>query len=440
IWKKRDEKFNSISYFSGAFKWKAITLSSIITKNEVSIIEEKISKLKINFVPKFFGKFSDTSIEHFGCNYRALGVFRINSDHHFDDLGCLYFKNDYFSAIYLSIFKTPSGLFIINYYFFMKDNATSLISNIDVSKLYTYKEFTGLNIYKKENRTLKNIDRKEQAINLIENNLIKVLNEAKMVVGYIGERIGVSPTDLFSTSEFYKDQDEPYFSKDNGEMIEGKLAYIDSRYHDYYDYSADPAEHFFSTPVFRKIIFDYSYLLCKRKERFEKFDDYINQYYACYEKHLVFIPLHLIHREITRLISEISRLMTLDKRSDLAKYHDFVFECLSQTENIKKWLKEIEADYKTSINNRYHESISSIIKKQNERVSELLELTKRFYTLSESRVQIENIKYSKKNARLVLILVIVQIVLAAMTIDLDKKGQWYSPLVEYIKSITSVSF
>ncbi|EHB3323951.1 hypothetical protein JXG70_004468, partial [Salmonella enterica subsp. enterica serovar Muenchen] len=64
IWKKRDEKFNSISYFSGAFKWKAITLSSIITKNEVSIIEEKISKLKINFVPKFFGKFSDTSIEH----------------------------------------------------------------------------------------------------------------------------------------------------------------------------------------------------------------------------------------------------------------------------------------------------------------------------------------------------------------------------------------
>ncbi|EEO8638758.1 hypothetical protein G6T06_003566, partial [Salmonella enterica] len=185
---------------------------------------------------------------------------------------------------------------------------------------------------------------------------------------------------------------------------------------------------------------DYSYLLCKRKERFEKFDDYINQYYACYEKHLVFIPLHLIHREITRLISEISRLMTLDKRSDLAKYHDFVFECLSQTENIKKWLKEIEADYKTSINNRYHESISSIIKKQNERVSELLELTKRFYTLSESRVQIENIKYSKKNARLVLILVIVQIVLAAMTIDLDKKGQWYSPLVEYIKSITSVSF
>ncbi|HFK8704363.1 TPA: hypothetical protein ACG2OO_004491, partial [Escherichia coli] len=97
-------------------------------------------------------------------------------------------------------------------------------------------------------------------------------------------------------------------------------------------------------------------------------------------------------------------------------------------------------DYKTSINNRYHESISSIIKKQNERVSELLELTKRFYTLSESRVQIENIKYSKKNSRLVLILVIVQIVLAAMTIDLDKKGQWYSPLVEYIKPITSVSF
>ncbi|EDX4029847.1 hypothetical protein B9U79_004503 [Salmonella enterica subsp. enterica serovar Saphra] len=340
----------------------------------------------------------------------------------------------------MSIFKTPSGLFIINYYFFMKDSATNLISNIDISKLYTYKEFNGLNIYKKENRILKNIDRKEQAINLIENNLIKVLNEAKMVVGYIGEKIGVCPTDLFSTSEFYKDQDEPYFSKDNGEIVESKLAYIDSRYHDYYDYSVDPAEHFFGTPVFKKIIFDYSYLLCKRKERFEEFDDYVNRYYACYEKHLVFIPLYLIYREITRLISEISRLMTLDKRSDLAKHHDFVFECLSQTEIIKKWLEEIEDDYKSSINNRYHESISSIIKRQKERVSELLELTKRFYTLSESRVQIENIKYSKNNSRLVLVLVIVQIVLAAMTIDLGKKDQWYSPIVEYIKSKTNVSF
>ncbi|ENX4943383.1 hypothetical protein ACFPP1_004245, partial [Salmonella enterica] len=100
----------------------------------------------------------------------------------------------------------------------------------------------------------------------------------------------------------------------------------------------------------------------------------------------------------------------------------------------------IEDDYKSSINNRYHESISSIIKRQKERVSELLELTKRFYTLSESRVQIENIKYSKNNSRLVLVLVIVQIVLAAMTIDLGKKDQWYSPIVEYIKSKTNVSF
>lgn len=192
--------------------------------------------------------------------------------------------------------------------------------------------------------------------------------------------------------------------------------------------------------MFRKAIFDYSYLLCKRKERFGEFDDYVNRYYACYEKHLVFIPLHLIYREITRLISEISRLMTLDKRSDLAKHHDFVFECLSQTETIKKWLEEIEDDYKSSINNRYHESISSILKRQKERVSELLELTTRFYTLSESRVQIENIKYSKSNSRLVLVLVIVQIVLAAMTIDLGKKDQWYSPIVEYVKSKTNVSF
>ncbi|WP_000297798.1 hypothetical protein, partial [Salmonella enterica] len=70
-------------------------------------------------------------------------------------------------------------------------------------------------------------------------------------------------------------------------------------------------------------------------------------------------PLHLIHREITRLISEISRLMTLDKRSDLAKYHDFVFECLSQTENIKKWLKKLKLIIKlasiTDIMNQFHQ-------------------------------------------------------------------------------------
>lgn len=433
---KSDENIETISYFSGEFKWKAITLSSIITKSDVSIIEEKMDKLQVCYLPNRFSKLSETTIENHGCYSHTLGVFRVNSDPKFNDLGSLYLKSDYFSAVYLSIFKTPSGLFIITYYFYMAENATSLITDIDVSNLRLLKEFAGFNIYKRKNRTLNHVFKKAQATDIIENNLSMVLNEAKEIVGYIGDKICISPTDFLCTSEFYKDQDEPYFTNQSEGFQSRNIAYVEPRYFDVHEYSADCAEHFFSTELYKKNIFDFSYLLCKRHERFEEFDDYTKRYYACYEKHMAFVPLYLIHRKITGLVSKISSVITIDKGSDLAKHHDVVYECLSQAETLKKWIKEIENDYKYSTDEEYHDSISSILTTQNERVNELLESAKMFYSLSENRVQVANIKYSKKNSIVVLILVIVQIFLAAMTIDFGKKDQWYSPLVEHIKQLS----
>lgn len=436
-WGKHAGKIKSISYFSGDFKWKAVTLSSVISRRDVKVIEAQLSKIKLNTIPDNFNKLSKTSIENHGCFSHTLGVFNINKDNHFDELGNLYLKSEIFSGVYISLFKSPSGFFVLTYYFFMNDVATELVKDLDVSNLKCYQEFVGFNIYKRKNRAIRFIDRGTQANELIKANTLSVMEEAKCIVGYIGEKLGVTPKEFLTGVEFYKNQDVPYFQ--DGPIFknpdDAHIYYVNNSIHNVMQYSDDPCEQFFNVFHLEKDVFDLSYLLCKKEESFDNFDNYLKQYYGCYEKHLVFIPLYIIHKKASQLIERLSDVVSTEKSSDLAKHHDVVYDCLSQTESIKKWLSEIESDYNHSSYSNYHKAISNIIETQRERINELLNSTKTFYALSENRVQVQNIKYSKRNSKFVFWLVMVQIVLAAMTIDFLKKGQWYSPLIEYILSL-----
>ncbi|PQV83712.1 hypothetical protein CDT93_18235 [Cronobacter sakazakii] len=402
----------------------------------MSVLEERLGNLRLdNFIGKHT-QLSKTSIENYGCFSYDLGVFNINRSISYDSLGSLNVKNDFFLGVYVSLFKSPSGFFIITYYFFMSDKATDLIKDVDVSGFECFREFIGLNIYKRKNRALRTIDRRTQAMSYIEDNIQKVVDAAKDVIGLIGERIGVTPIEFIMSSEYYKDQDEPYFNDSYiPESPDGEeIYYIGFSKHNQLNYSDDPAEQFFKEPPFKKAIFDFSYLLCKRQDTFEQFDNYLQRYYQCYENHLVFLPLYMVHKKISQIIERVSNIISNEKSADLAKHHDIVYECLSQTEAMKKWLGEIEADYKYNSYEKYFKALENIIKTQKARVSELFVSTKTFYALSENRVQVENIKYSKRNSRLVFWLVIIQIFLAAMTIDLFKKEQWYSGLVNFIFS------
>lgn len=436
LWNTRCESIKSISYFSGDFKWKAVTLSSIISKDDVKKIEQRLQEIKINTMPEYFTNLSKTSIENNGCFTHGLGVFNVNKDQGFDELGNLYLKSDFFDSVFISLFKSPSGLFVLSYYFFMSDKATCFIKDVDVSNLMFYRELVGLNIYKRKNRAVKYVDRRTQSNDLIRHNAMAVVNEAKNIVGYIGEKLNVTPNDFLVGTEFYKNQDVPYFHDENTPRYtdETKLFYVDSSSYNTLNYSDDPSEQFFKVLSFEKDIFDFSYLLCKREELFDRYDNYLKKYYCCYENHLAFIPLYMIHKKISQLMENVSDVISVGKSSELAKHHDVVYDCLSQTESIKKWLCEIEDDYTCNTYEKYHKAMAGIIKNQRKRVDELLNSTKTFYTLSENRVQVENIKYSKRNSRLIFWLIIVQILLASMTIDFLKKGQWYSPVIEAVIS------
>lgn len=433
---KKDKKIKRISYFSGDFKWKAITLSSIVTKKEVSILEKNLDNLEFHSFLREHAKLSKTSIEDHGCFNYGIGSFNINRQANYDALGSLFVKNDLFSGVYVSLFKSPSGLFVLTYYFFMTDKATDLIKSVDVSDLVCFREFVGFNIYKRKNMALRTVDRKIQAAYRIELNNMKVINEAKSIVGKLGDKLGLVPTEFVIGSEYYKDQEEPYFNDAYiSESFSGEeIYYISSSRHDELNYSDDPSEHYFRTPSFRKQIFDFSYLLCKKNNQFEQFDNFQKRYYQCYEDHLVFVPLYILHKEISRIIETISNVISSERIKDLAKHHDIVYDCLSQTETFKKWIGEIEADYKFHADEKYHRVLGAFIKRQKARVGDLYTSTKTFYSLSENRVQVENIRYSKRNSKFILWLVIIQIILASITIDLYKKAQWYSPIVNFILS------
>ncbi|WP_336803767.1 hypothetical protein [Erwinia aphidicola] len=436
-WSESDKKIKRISYFSGEFKWKAVTLSSVISKSDVLLLEGRLGKLKFSYPSEFFEGLSKTSIEDHGCSSHSIGVFNINREGKLDELGSFYLESQYFSSVFISLFKSSSGLFILTYYFFMDGKATDLIKDVNVANLNPYQEFVGINIYRNKNRALKSIDRKSQSLTQIENNFSKVVDEAKMVVKYIGEKLGVKPYDFLIGSEYYKDQDEPYFNRNymSESSCGEEIFYMSSSNNNELNYSENPSEHFFNGLFFRRSIFDISYLTCANKDSYEPYDCYLNKYYRCYESHLAFIPLYVVHRQISYLVEKLTDVFSPENSSNLAKHHDFVYRCLSQAETINKWINEIESDYRYSCDEKYHGAMSNIIARQKKRLAELLVSTKTFYSLSENRVQVENIKYNKRYSRLVFFLVIIQILLAAMTIDFLKKEQWYTPIIVFFTSL-----
>ncbi|MFW5389280.1 hypothetical protein V1952_20585, partial [Yersinia sp. 2542 StPb PI] len=66
---------------------------------------------------------------------------------------------------------------------------------------------------------------------------------------------------------------------------------------------------------------------------------------------------------------------------------------------------------------------------------ELKGTIKIFYSLSENRIQISNVRYNQIYSIVVFIFVLIQVVLAAMTIDWGKNNAWYSTIITWVKSI-----
>ncbi|WP_234014624.1 hypothetical protein, partial [Cronobacter malonaticus] len=119
----------------------------------------------------------------------------------------------------------------------------------------------------------------------------------------------------------------------------------------------------------------------------------------------------------------------------MSKLHEHLFFILHELQIITSWLKSLTVNLPFRLNSSYKINAKKRIDFMMSRVAELKETTGSIYALSENRIQVRNVKYNQRYSIIVFLFVIIQVLLAAMTIDWSKKNVWYSPFVAWLKNI-----
>ena len=118
----------------------------------------------------------------------------------------------------------------------------------------------------------------------------------------------------------------------------------------------------------------------------------------------------------------------------MIKLHKGLFSVVHELQLIDGWLKALKVELPYRLLSGYKDESDAIIASQENRVAELQRVTRIFYSLSENRVQISNVRYNQIYSVVVFIFIFIQVFLAAMSIDWGRSNVWYSPIVTWLKS------
>lgn len=430
-----DLNYNSASFFQDDFSWKGINVSLRITSLEKNCVFKWISKNNPSSSHWQKASNEDNNLNNAYSSYN-LGTVSVNDSRSFPDLQSVYVDNDFFSSVFISMISLPSGLCILTFYFNLNDSATHLIKNVNVKGLSTYSSFPGYNIFSKKNRYTISYDSASQSEDVLINNFNVAISSAKEVVSHLLKQMKCNIKDFVITSDFYMDQDKPYFGTiSRDEQHEVKELALITPWADFSDmrYSTDPNEHFISVDRFKELEINYIYLLCKKSNTFGQFNNYPRRSYSIGDAHMVFIAPCVLDLEINLITKRIN--FVGQRQNKISSYHDELFTCVSFMEEMKSWVHDHERNNRLMVNPKYKPVLKSMTGKLTGKSERILELSKRLYAHSKNRVEVSNIKYTQANSFVVLILILLQIILAAMTIEWNDSGRWYYPLIGFFKNL-----
>ena len=434
------KKFECISCFDGDFSWKSISISMLLDDNDLYKFKKWINANKINGTSNDgHNRIVASSSFDNSLGWMNVGVIPINRKGFFSDFSTMYVSTDYFKFINLSLTRYSAGLSFVTFYITLNEEVTNLINKIPTPEVKDFFEFSHFNLFSKRNNPIIMHGYERAYESAIKNNMIDVNDASISLVMLILKEMGINKkiTDLFCVSDFCIEQFPPYFNNKN-KKTEGVYALFpfDRSYLNRSISDNDIDEFIFRDDIKINGI-DMIYMRIFPTALNQAMDFFHDRSFYNAHTHLSMAPIYLIYNKINKLSEKAGAINLYNTKKSIGVFHEDIFLISQEIKMIDVWLSKMKKHCFYYIPDEFHRETNNYLDNMTERVGELKLAINDSYALSENRVQVSNIKYNKLYSKIVFILVITQIILAAMTIDFLKVDAWYSPMIKYVMDFFS---
>lgn len=420
---EEEDRIKSASLFDGSFTWKAI---SVVVKVDHDDLDSIRRWLKSNaslgdYNPERDDSAFESKYDH-GGGYRNLGWIHFHGENRLTSLLRMEEETEFCDSCYVSLSKYSYGINYLSLYFFLKESATGMVSSVDVREVKRYYAFASANPFSQQFRAIQHYDKRNLVEDLINENINKVCSDVVSMAKKILSlwRITKDESNLTLIADIFRDTNEPYFVEVD-ECEDDSHVHVCRRSLGFFDekISSDSSEHFLSRYVVEKNDLDALFIKSKSLEEFDQFDNFAMNGLALYDSHIFISMLIDVARQQVD-ISEYANSALLKNSNKVEKNYDILFESTNQLESLRENILAIQKEIPYGCSESYSDSAKGIAKYRLNLADKLKVSIDRRLSGLNSEMQVQNLRFNRKYSLLVGILIIVQILLAALTIDWDK--------------------
>lgn len=419
---EKEDRIKSASLFDGSFTWKAI---SVVVKVDPDDLDSIRRWLKSNASPGDYNPERDDSVFESkydrGGGYRNLGWIHFHRENRLTSLLRMEEETEFCDSCYVSLSKYSYGINYLSLYFFLKESATGMVSSVDVSEVKRYYAFASANPFSQQFRAIQHHDKRNLVEDLINENINKVCRDVVSMAKKVLRlwRITKDESKLTLIADIYRDTNEPYFVEVD-ECEDDSHVHVCRRSLGFFDekISSDDSEHFLNRYVVEKNDLDALFIKSKSLEEFDQFDNFARNGLALYDSH-IFISMFIDVARQQVEISEYANSALLKNSNKVETNYDILFESANKLESLRENILAIQKEIPHGCSESYSDSAKRIAKYRLKLADKLKASIDRRLSGLNSEMQVQNLRFNRRYSLLVGVLIVVQILLAALTIDWD---------------------
>ncbi len=428
---EKEDLIESTSLLEGNFKWKAVSVVVKIEHSELDLIRRW---LKHNPSSRNYDlERNNTAFKNrynSGGAHRSLGWIYFHKKNRPFPLFSMEEKTKFCDSCYVTLSNYLYGINYLSLYFFLKDSATEMVCDVDVREVKRYYTFASINPFSPHFKIIQHHDKVNLVEDLINQNIDTVCNDVVRMSNKILRlwRLKKSELELSLIADFYRDTNDPYFAEtqelkdkknNHVHVFPRKFSFLDEKL------SSDTSENFIATHTVEKNRLDAFFIKSKAMKSFGQLDNFTKNGLTFYDSH-IFISMFINIGKQHAKISEYADFALLKNSNKVEKNYDILFESQKKLELLKENILAIQQEIPRSCKSPYTDSAVKIAKYKLECVDNLKESINRRLSGLNSEIQIQNLRFNRIYSLLVGFLILIQILLAALTIDWEKLGNTLS--------------
>ena len=446
----KENNFENCSFLEGDFSWKAVGVVVRVDHFEFELIRRwmKNNAPPGDYNPKFDNEFFSTKFVD--RNYsRPLGWISFREKLFHKPLMEIDLPESLCKYCFISFNGLPNGFTYLSMYFFLLPEATSKIKYASVCEIERYVNFQSLNPFSKRFKIIEHHGRSANIIKFIKNNLNLVLEDVKLATTQILNtwRIKKNSDQLITVADFYRDSDTSYFftpdiqQNHNEVSRDSETLFVLLGRNDYFcdsGLSSDPCENYCVVREHDGYHLDAFFIKSQSHRNLKGKDNFAEINLDISESHLFLSLLLDCHNQYKNIANYATVALLPKNNIDLEVRYKILFDSLLKLDSLHENILAIEKHINFACMEEYKVSSKEIIQRLQENVQELrLSIDNRMHR-SNAELKIEDIKFHRNYSRIFSILVIAQIILAALTVDdwgikIDDLCSYKESLMRYIE-------